>query len=95
MALAPDPADRVLDAAADGAFGGRHSTTDNRRAGYGDVEYEGRTYTKLEWLLRAAKRGDCLPWGDAAKVCAYYEAEIQRLREVISQQNDEIYWRGP
>lgn len=94
MALAPDPADRALDAAADGAFGGKHGAADNRRAGYGGVVFEGREYTKLEWLLRAARRGDCLAWGDAAKVCQYYEDEIQRLREVIAEQNDERYWTG-
>lgn len=105
MPLAPDPADRALDAAADGAFGGVSTMGDisgmsqtvgtNRRAGYGGVTFEGRAYTKLEWLLRAAKRGDCLAWGDAAKVVAYYEAEIQRLRDVVAEQNEEIFWRGP
>lgn len=74
MALAPDPADRALDAVADGAFGAK---VDNRRAGYGSVEYEGREYTKRQWLLRAAKRGDCLAWGDAAKLVAYYEELVE------------------
>jgi len=78
MSLAPDPADRVLDAAADGAFGGK--ATDNRRAGYGGVVFEGKEYTKMEWLIRAARRGDCLAWGDAAKVCAYYEAQLDASR---------------
>lgn len=81
MALAPDPADRIIDAQADGAFGGKHSSTDNRRAGYGEVIFEGQTYSKMEWLLRAARRGDCLAWGESAKLVAYYEARIAELEQ--------------
>lgn len=85
MSQTPDPSDRQIDAAADGAFGGKHSTVDNRRAGYGGVEFDGVQYTKLEWLLRSARRGDCLAWGDAAKVCQYYEAQLDALRAELEE----------
>ena len=65
-----DPADKTLDAAADGNFGGKQGV--NRRAGYGD---------RLEMALRFAKKGACLSAGEGQLIVEHYEDEIVRLRE--------------
>lgn len=73
-----DPADKTLDAVADGAFGGKQTVgTDcnpNRRAGYGD---------QLEMILRIAKKGGTLAAGEGLKLIEHYEALVQAS-----------YWEG-
>lgn len=104
MTLAPDPADasprpagddaakkwqlQSLDAQADGAFGGKIGTdcNVNRRAGYTDP---------LGWALKQARKGGTLQAGEGKLIVEYYEAEIQRLRDVVAEQNEEIFWMGP
>ena len=71
-----DPADRVIDAKADGAFGGAHS----HRAGYGAIEFEGQTYTKLEWVERTARMGGTLAAGEGRMLLA----EIDRQRRILA-----------
>ena len=72
MTQVPDPADKSLDAQADGAFGGRKQTvgTDcnpNRRAGY----------TKpLERALRMARIGGTLAAGEGALIVAHFEERL-------------------
>ena len=61
MALAPDPADKTLDAQADGAFSG------SRRAGYGDA---------LERALRSARQGHTLAAGEGLLIVQHYEEEL-------------------
>lgn len=80
MPLAPDPADK-LDAAADGAFGGKPV---NRRAGYGD---------RLEMALKFARKGACLSAGEGQLIVEHYEerlaaveAERDALREQLTYQ---------
>ena len=71
-----DPADRVIDAKADGAFGGAHS----HRAGYGGIEFEGQTYTKLQWVERTARMGGTLAAGEGRMLLA----EIDRQRAILA-----------
>lgn len=71
MPLAPDPADK-LDAAADGAFGGKPV---NRRAGYGD---------RLEMALKFARKGACLSAGEGQLIVEHYETLIDELRSELS-----------
>jgi len=73
-----DPADK-LDAQADGNFGGK-----NHRAGYGDVTFEGKTYTKMEWILRAAKLGHTLSAGDSVKLVQHYEQLLEEAHGELS-----------
>ena len=65
-----DPADKALDAAADGNFGGKQGV--NRRAGYGD---------RLDMALRFAKKGACLSAGEGQLIVEHYERILNRLRE--------------
>ncbi len=71
-----DPADRAIDAKADGAFGGAHS----HRGGYGGIEFEGQTFTKLEWVERTARTGGTLAAGEGRMLLA----EIDRLRRILA-----------
>lgn len=71
-----DPADRIIDAKADGAFGGAHS----HRAGYGGIEFEGQTYTKLQWVERTARMGGTLAAGEGRMLLA----EIDRQRAILA-----------
>lgn len=79
MGVAPDPADRTLDAAADGAFGGKTTVgTDcnpNRRAGYTDP---------LGMALAIARKGGTLAAGEGLLIVKYYEAQ---LAEIAAQRN--------
>ena len=79
-----DPADRAVDAKADGAFGGAVS----HRAGYGGIEFEGRTYTKLQWVERTARTGGTLAAGEGRMLLA----EIDRLRGDLQKQADWADW---
>ena len=67
-----DPADK----AADGAFGGVQS----HRAGYGGIEFDGRAYSKLEWVERTARTGGTLAAGEGRMLLA----EIDRLRRILA-----------
>lgn len=67
MALAPDPADKGLDAVADGAFGGKHATVENRRAGY---------TAPLDMALSAARNGWTLAAGQGLLIVEHYEAAL-------------------
>ena len=88
MALS-DPADKALDAAADGAFGGVSTIGDisgmsqtvgtNRRAGYTDP---------LGWALKQAKKGATLQAGEGLLLVKYYEEELARLRSLLAMEND-------
>lgn len=71
-----DPADRVTDAKADGAFGG----LTNHRSGYGVIELDGRTYTKLEWVERFARAGGTLAAGEGKMLVE----ELDRLRAILA-----------
>jgi hypothetical protein len=69
-----DPADKLIDAQADGAFGGKPI---NRRAGYStDIEFGGRTYTKLEWIRRAALKDATLASGEGRMLVEHYEQQL-------------------
>lgn len=70
-----DPADRIIDAKADGAFGGAVS----HRGGYGGIQFEGQTFTKLEWVERTARMGGTLAAGEGRMLLA----EIDRLRDEL------------
>jgi hypothetical protein len=76
-----DSADKQLDAHAADNFGGKDT---NHRAGYGTVTFEGQTYTKLEWLLRAAKLGHTLAAGDGVKLVAHYEQQLNDPKALIA-----------
>ena len=78
-----DPADRVIDAKADGAFGGAHAS---HRAGYGGIELNGRTYAKLEWIERIARLNGTLAAGEGRVLVE----EIDRLREELQNASDYI-----
>ena len=67
MGLAPDPADKGLDAQADGAFGGKQDV--NRRAGYGD---------QLDRILSAAWRGHSLGGGEGLQLIKHFEALVEQ-----------------
>lgn len=67
MSALGDPADRTLDAAADGAFGGKHEVV-NRRAGYTDP---------LGWALKIARQGGTLAAGEGKLIVDYYEGLLQ------------------
>lgn len=71
-----DPADRAVDAKADGAFGG----LTNHRGGYGGIEFEGQTYTKLQWVERTARIGGTLAAGEGRMLLA----EIDRQRAILA-----------
>lgn len=71
-----DPADRAVDAKADGAFGG----LTNHRGGYGGIEFEGQTYTKLQWVERTARIGGTLAAGEGRMLLA----EIDRQRRILA-----------
>ena len=73
MALAPDPSDK-LDAAADGAFGGKPV---NRRAGYGD---------RLAMALKFARKGACLSAGEGQLIVEHYEERLDELQRTLSDQ---------
>ena len=72
-----DPADKAIDAKADGAFGGAVS----HRAGYGGIEFEGQTFTKLKWAERTARMGGTLAAGEGRMLLA----EIDRLRAAVER----------
>lgn len=78
MALAPDPADKTLDAQADGAFGGKPIVgTDcnpNRRAGYTNP---------LEMALRVARKGGTLAAGEGLLIIKYYEQRLAEMEQEI------------
>lgn len=79
-----DPSDK-LDAAADGNFGGKHTT--NRRAGYSKtVTINGEEITELEWLIRRAKKDHTLASGEGRKIVEHYEAELDALWRTLSDQ---------
>lgn len=63
--LAPDPADKVGD-----DFGGTAAT--GHRSGYGPLE------TRLERILRFAKKGATLAAGEGALICQYYEEQLAK-----------------
>lgn len=67
MSALGDPADKVLDAAADGAFGGKHDAV-NRRAGYTDP---------LGWALKQARKGGTLAAGEGLLIIKHYEALVR------------------
>ena len=71
-----DPADRAMDVKADGAFGG----LTNHRGGYGGIEFEGQTYTKLQWVERTARIGGTLAAGEGRMLLA----EIDRQRAILA-----------
>ena len=71
-----DPADKAIDAKADAAFGGAVS----HRGGYGGIQFEGQTFTKLEWVERTARTGGTLAAGEGRLLLA----EIDRLRRILA-----------
>jgi hypothetical protein len=79
-----DPADRAVDAKADGAFGGAVS----HRAGYGGIEFEGQTYTKLQWVERTARIGGTLAAGEGRMLLA----EIDRQRAILAALREPSKW---
>jgi hypothetical protein len=81
MSALGDPADKQLDAHAADNFGGKDTS---HRAGYGEVTFEGQTYTKMEWILRAAKRGHTLAAGESTKLVAYYEQLLEEAHGELS-----------
>jgi hypothetical protein len=50
------------------------------RSGYGAITYDGREWTRLEWIERTARNGGTLAAGEGAVLCA----EIDRLRERVA-----------
>lgn len=79
MAGLTDPSDKALDAAADGAFGGKQNT--NRRAGYSKtITVDGVEYTEAEWLIRLAKKDATLASSEGRKIVEHYERILNRLR---------------
>jgi len=49
------------------------------RSGHGAITFEGREYTRLEWIERTARNGGTLAAGEGAVLCA----ELDRLREAV------------
>ena len=49
------------------------------RSGHGAITFEGREYTRLEWIERTARNGGTLAAGEGAVLCQ----EIDRLRDHI------------
>jgi hypothetical protein len=81
--LTTDPSDKALDAQAADNFGGKDTS---HRAGYGTVTFDGQTYSKMEWILRAAKLGHTLAAGESTKLVAYYEQQMEALHTALSDQ---------
>jgi len=49
------------------------------RSGHGAITFEGREYTRLEWIERTARNGGTLAAGEGAVLCA----ELDRLRALV------------
>ena len=64
-----------LDAAADGAFGGKGAVS--HRAGYTDALY---------WSLRPARNGGTLAAGEGLLIIQHYEAQLADLRAHVNAQ---------
>ncbi len=89
MSALGDPADKLIDAQADGAFGGKHTT--NRRAGYSKtVTINGEEITELEWLIRRAKKDATLASGEGRKIVEHYEEHIAAV-EAERDQMESMY----
>jgi hypothetical protein len=58
------------------------------RSGHGAITFEGREYTRLEWIERTARNGGTLAAGEGAVLCA----EIDRLRGQIAAVMDLPTW---
>lgn len=77
MALAPDPADKLLDAQADGAFSGRQEpSATSHRAGYTDP---------LGWALKQARKGATLQAGEGLLLVKHYEAQVATALALAEQ----------
>jgi hypothetical protein len=76
-----------LDAAADGAFSGKladPADTLTKRGGKGVVRFEGREYTRLEWVRRTAAMGGTLAAGEGALLEAELACYERALRLAAS-----------
>jgi hypothetical protein len=59
------------------------------RSGHGAITYEGREYTRLEWIERTARNGGTLAAGEGAVLCA----ELDRLRAVADAADGVLSWQ--
>lgn len=73
-----DPADKALDATADGAFGGKT----NRRAGYSKtITLDGVEYSEIDWIKRTAMKDGTLASGEGRKLVEHYEEQLAALAD--------------
>jgi hypothetical protein len=49
------------------------------RSGHGAITFEGREWTRLEWIERTARNGGTLAAGEGAVLCG----ELDRLRKIV------------
>ena len=49
------------------------------RSGHGAITFEGREWTRLEWIERTARKGGTLAAGEGAVLCG----ELDRLRKIV------------
>lgn len=81
----------MLDAAADGAFGGKiadPADTLTKRGGKGSITFEGVEYSRLDWIRRTAKMGGTLAAGEGALLeAALSEAEHAASRVYSTRAN--------
>lgn len=74
MPMASDPADKTLDAQADGNFGGKHESTGSHRGGYTNP---------LQMALTVARKGGTLAAGEGLLIIKHYEGRIAELEQEI------------
>ena len=74
MPMASDPADKALDAQADGNFGGKHESTGSHRSGYTNP---------LQMALTVARKGGTLGAGEGLLIIKYYEERLADMQQEI------------
>ena len=76
-----DPADKTLDAKADGNFGGKHEQTGSHRSGY----------TKpLQMALAVARKGGTLAAGEGLLIVKHYEQRLAEMEQEIDGLTHEL-----